>query len=96
MTMAQKDVSLTEKLSDLFWMLFQLAAMLSVGVGFFNLLPVPVLDGGAVVMTLAAAATGKPLPAKVQNVGLTIGLVCLAGFALVITLQDALKLPGGS
>jgi len=96
MTMAQKDVSLTEKLSDLFWMLFQLAAMLSVGVGFFNLLPVPVLDGGAVVMTLAEAATGKPLPAKVQNVGLTIGLVCLAGFALVITLQDALKLPGGS
>lgn len=96
MTMAQKDVSLGEKLGDLFWMLFQLAAMLSVGVGFFNLLPLPVLDGGAVVMTLAEAATGKPLPEKVQNVGLTIGLVCLAGFALVITFQDALRLPGGS
>ena len=96
MTMAQKDISLGEKMADLFWMLFQLAAMLSVGVGFFNLLPVPVLDGGAVVMTLAEVATGKPLPAKVQNVGLTIGLVCLAGFALVITFQDALRLPGGS
>lgn len=96
MTMAQKDISLGEKMADLFWMLFQLAAMLSVGVGFFNLLPVPVLDGGAVVMTLAEAATGKPLPARVQNVGLTIGLVCLAGFALVITFQDALRLPGGS
>lgn len=96
MTMAQKDIGLGEKFADLFWMLFQLAAMLSVGVGFFNLLPVPVLDGGAVVMTLAEAATGKPLPEKVQNVGLTIGLVCLAGFALVITFQDALRLPGGS
>ncbi len=96
MTMAQKDISVGEKMADLFWMLFQLAAMLSVGVGFFNLLPVPVLDGGAVVMTLAEAATGKPLPEKVQNVGLTIGLVCLAGFALVITFQDALRLPGGS
>ena len=96
MTMAQKDISLGEKFADLFWMLFQLAAMLSVGVGFFNLLPVPVLDGGAVVMTLAEAATGKPLPERVQNVGLTIGLVCLAGFALVITFQDALRLPGGS
>ena len=96
MTMAQKDISLGEKLADLFWMLFQLAAMLSVGVGFFNLLPMPVLDGGAVVMTLAEAATGKPLPEKVQNVGLTIGLVCLVGFALVITFQDALRLPGGS
>ena len=96
MTMAQKDISLGEKLADLVWMLFQLAAMRSVGVGFFNLLPMPVLDGGAVVMTLAEAATGKPLPEKVQNVGLTIGLVCLVGFALVITFQDALRLPGGS
>ena len=53
------------------------------------------LDGGAVVMTLAEAATGKPLPDKVQNVGLTIGLVCLAAFALVVTFQDVLRLPGG-
>ena len=74
----------------------QLAALLSVGVGFFNLLPIPVLDGGAVVMTLAEAAIGKPLPDKVQNVGLTIGLVCLAAFALVVTLQDSLRLPWGS
>ena len=87
---------MAQKLGDLAWILVQLAALLSVGIGFFNLLPIPVLDGGAVVMTLAEAATGKPLPDKVQNLGLTIGLVCLAAFALVVTLQDSLKLPWGS
>lgn len=95
-TMGQENVDLGVKMGQLFWMLFQLAALLSVGIGFFNLLPLPVLDGGTVVMTLAEAATGKPLPEKVQNAGLTIGLVCLVGFALVITLQDVLRLSGGS
>ena len=96
MTLNQPDADLGEKVADLFWMLLQLAAMLSVGIGFFNLLPMPVLDGGAVVMTLAEAATGKPLPERVQNAGLTIGLVCLAGFALLITLQDFFRFDGGS
>jgi regulator of sigma E protease len=96
MTMKQEGVPLGEKFGQLFWLLFQLAALLSVGVGFFNLLPIPVLDGGAVVMTLAEAVTGKPLPEKVQNAGLTIGLVCLVTFALVITLQDSIRLPWGS
>lgn len=96
MTMKQEGVDLGQKIADLMWILLQLAALLSVGVGFFNLLPIPVLDGGAVVMTLAEVATGKPLPDKVQNVGLTIGLVCLAAFALVVTLQDSLRLPWGS
>jgi len=96
MTMNQEGVDLGQKIVDLIGILLQLAALLSVGVGFFNLLPIPVLDGGAVVMTLAEAAIGKPLPDKVQNVGLTIGLVCLAAFALVVTLQDSLRLPWGS
>lgn len=95
MTMNQKGVDLGQKLGDLAWILVQLAALLSVGIGFFNLLPMPILDGGAVIMTLAEAVTGKPLPEKVQNAGLTIGLVCLVTFALVVTLQDSLRLPIG-
>lgn len=96
MTLAQKDVEMGEKIRQLFWTLFQLAALLSVGIGFFNLLPFPILDGGTVVMTLSEVVTGKPLPEKVQNIGLTIGLVCLVAFAVVITLQDSLRLPWGS
>ncbi|RYG36558.1 MAG: RIP metalloprotease [Burkholderiales bacterium] len=95
--MQQKEVTFLEKLHQLTYSLLQLAALLSIGVGFFNLLPIPVLDGGAAVMCLAEAATGKEIPEKVQRVGLTIGLACLVSFALLITWQDISRLwPGGS
>jgi regulator of sigma E protease len=92
--MNQEGVGLGEKLGQLAITLLKLAALLSIGVGFFNLLPIPVLDGGAVVMSLAEGLTGKPIPEKVQQVGLTIGLVCLVAFALVITFQDVQRFPG--
>jgi regulator of sigma E protease len=92
--MNQEGVSLGEKLGQLALTLLKLAALLSIGVGFFNLLPIPVLDGGAVVMSLAEGLTGRPIPEKVQQVGLTIGLVCLVAFALVITFQDVQRFPG--
>ena len=91
MHMSQKGPDLGEKLAGLAVILIQMAALLSIGVGFFNLLPVPILDGGAVVMCLAEAVSGRDVPEKVQRVGLTIGLACLALFALVITWQDILK-----
>jgi regulator of sigma E protease len=94
--MQQKDVDFWEKLRQVSISLLQLSALLSIGVGFFNLLPIPVLDGGAAVMCLAEAATGKEIPEKVQRVGLTIGLACLVSFALLITWQDISRLLPGS
>jgi regulator of sigma E protease len=95
--MKQQGVDIWEKLRQLSISMLQLSALLSIGVGFFNLLPIPVLDGGAAVMCLAEAATGKEIPEKVQRVGLTIGLACLVSFALLITWQDISRLlPGGS
>jgi len=95
MTMNQEDIDLGAKVMQLFWMYFHLAALLSIGIGFFNLLPIPVLDGGAVVMTLAEALTGKVLPEKAQNAGLTFGLVSLVVFALLVTWQDIGRLISG-
>jgi regulator of sigma E protease len=95
MTMNQENVDLGAKFMQLFWMYFHLAALLSIGIGFFNLLPIPVLDGGAVVMTLAEAVTGKALPEKAQNAGLTFGLVSLVVFALLVTWQDIGRLISG-
>jgi regulator of sigma E protease len=97
--MKQPDVPIGKRIGDLLISWLQLAALLSIGVGFFNLLPIPVLDGGAVVMCLAEAVTGREIPEKVQQVGLTIGLACLVSFALLITWQDLTRnLPwlGGS
>lgn len=90
--MKQAEVSFWERLRQTSLRLLELAALLSIGVGFFNLLPIPVLDGGAVVMCAAEAVMGREVPEKVQRVGLTIGLACLVSFALVITWQDLTRL----
>ena len=90
--MKQEGVAYDQRLWGAALWLIQLSALLSIGVGFFNLLPIPVLDGGAAVMCIAEAVTGREVPEKVQRVGLTIGLACLVSFALVITWQDITRL----
>jgi regulator of sigma E protease len=91
MHLNQKGVSLADRWAGLAETLITLVALLSIGVGFFNLLPIPVLDGGAVVMCAVEAISGREIPEKVQRVGLTIGLACLGLFALVISWQDIAK-----
>lgn len=88
--MKQVETPLWMKVANVALMLLQLAAALSIGVGFFNLLPIPVLDGGAAVMCVVEGVSGRPVPETIQRIGLTMGLVCLVGFALVITLKDVL------
>lgn len=93
-TLKREDVSFVQKIIDLLISGIQLAALLSIGVGFFNLLPIPVLDGGAAVMCIAEGVTGREIPENVQRIGLTIGLACLASFALLVTGQDLIKMFG--
>lgn len=50
-------------------------AMISVNLGFINLLPIPVLDGGHLLYFSVEAIKGKPLSEKVQRIGLQIGYV---------------------
>jgi len=65
-----------------------LAAVVSVSIGFLNLLPVPVLDGGHLMYYGYEAAAGKPLGAKAQSVGFKVGLVMLASLMIFVTWND--------
>lgn len=65
-----------------------LAAVMSISVGFLNLLPIPVLDGGHLMYYAYEAATGRPLGAKAQAIGFRIGLVLLMSFMLFVTWND--------
>jgi regulator of sigma E protease len=56
-------------------------AVLSVNLGLINLFPIPMLDGGHLLLYGAEAIRGKPLPEKAVDYGFRIG------FALVITLM---------
>ena len=61
--------------------LINLMALLSLNIGIFNLLPVPMLDGGHLVYYLYEGIRGKPLSQRVQEIGFRFG------FALVVTLM---------
>jgi len=54
----------------------------------FNLLPVPMLDGGHLAMYLYEAVRGKPLGLKAQELGLRVGFALVVGMALVATFND--------
>ena len=57
--------------------LMMFVIQISVAVGFMNLLPIPVLDGGHLAFYAVEAVRGKPLPDKAQNAFLAAGLSVL-------------------
>jgi regulator of sigma E protease len=65
-----------------------LAAVVSVSIGFLNLLPVPVLDGGHLLYYAYEAVAGKPLGARAQAIGFRVGLALLASLMLFVTWND--------
>lgn len=68
--------------------LLRLSAILSVSIGFLNLLPIPVLDGGHLLFYTYEAVARRPLAAKVQAVGYRLGLALLVGFMLFAVWND--------
>jgi regulator of sigma E protease len=59
--------------------------LISLSLGFLNLLPIPILDGGQIVFQLAEWAKGSPLSARTQALGQQLGialLILLMGVAL--------------
>jgi regulator of sigma E protease len=74
------------------WELFSLAAWFSVSVGFMNLLPIPLLDGGHLVFYACEAVLGRPLSERVQEIGLRIGIALVALLIVFTTSHDILRL----
>ena len=72
--------------------LIQITALISVSIGFINLLPVPVLDGGHLMFYAYEAITRRPLAAKVQAAGYRVGLALVLGLMLFATWNDLHRL----
>ena len=68
--------------------LLSFTALVSTAVGFMNLLPVPVLDGGHLVFYAYEAVAQRPLGAKFQAASYRIGLALLVGLMLFATWND--------
>lgn len=63
-------------------------AMISVNLGFINLLPIPLLDGGHLLFYSIEAIKGKPLSEKVQEIGMQIGMFMVFALMAVAIFND--------
>lgn len=70
---------------------FNIVAMLSVNLAVVNLLPIPIMDGGRVVLTLIEMIIRRPIPEKIENAIMMIGLVMVVAFFIFITSNDIMR-----
>ena len=74
------------------WSLLSLTALLSVNVGFINLLPIPAFDGGRLLFVIIEKIKGKPVDPRLENTIHSIGFFLLMALMLLITYNDILRL----
>lgn len=74
--------------------LLGLIAMLSVNVAVLNLLPIPILDGGQILINIAEAAKGQPFSIRTREYILRVGLVLILMIFVISTFNDLKALLG--
>lgn len=74
--------------------LLQLAAVLSVSIGLLNLMPIPVLDGGHLILYALEALRGKPVSANAQEIAFRIGMAMILSLMVFATWNDISRLIG--
>ena len=72
--------------------LFYLLALLSLNVGFVNLIPFPAFDGGRILFLLIEKIKGKPVKPETENLIHNIGFFILLGLIIYVTVNDIIKL----
>jgi regulator of sigma E protease len=68
--------------------MLQFIGLISVSVGLFNLLPIPVLDGGHLLFHAYEWVTRKPPSVVLQAAGYRVGLALLVGLMLFAAWND--------
>jgi len=66
----------------------QLVALLSVGIGILNLLPIPPLDGGHLAFYAAEAAIGKPVSERAMEAVYRVGFLLVLAFMAFVFWND--------
>lgn len=72
--------------------MIQLLVLLSVNVGFINLIPLPAFDGGRILFLIIEKIKGSPVSTKVENTIHSIGFILLMLLLLYVTFNDVLRL----
>ncbi len=73
--------------------LFMFTALISINLAVLNALPLPLLDGGQLLLLLIEALRGRPLPLHYQTAFMQSGFVFLVGLSLLLIVKDTSQLP---
>ncbi|MGB9599632.1 MAG: site-2 protease family protein, partial [Myxococcota bacterium] len=66
-------------------------ALLSINLGIINLLPLPVLDGGHIVMSLVEMISRRPIPMKARIVVNFIGIILILTLTVLVLFNDIIR-----
>ena len=69
----------------------RLLAMLSINLGIFNLIPIPALDGGKILINLIEAIRRKPLKQETESYITLVGVAIMVVLMLVVTWNDIMR-----
>ena len=67
-------------------------ALISLSLGVTNLLPIPALDGGRLILLIIEAIRRKPLKEKTELTIQMIGFMLLISLSILVTYQDILRI----
>lgn len=70
---------------------FNLMAMLSINIGIFNLIPIPALDGGKIVMNILEGIRRKPLKPETESYITLAGVAVMVVLMIVVTWNDIIR-----
>jgi regulator of sigma E protease len=71
--------------------LLYILGFISVNLGFFNLLPIPALDGSRIIFLLIELVRGKPIDTNKEGFIHFVGFVLLISLMLIVTYRDIIK-----
>ena len=69
-----------------------LIAIISVNIGAFNLMPLPIFDGGRILLTIVEMIIGRPIDKKLENTIMTLSLAILLALVVYVSFKDIIKL----
>jgi regulator of sigma E protease len=71
--------------------LLSLMALISLNLGIFNLVPIPILDGGRIFILLIEAVRGRELERRTKEWILMAGLAMIAALMVLVLWFDVVK-----
>ena len=87
-TSRAEQVPFAQRAKALTFSMLSLMALLSVGLGLANLLPIPALDGGHLLYYGYEAIAGRPLSVEAQAMGYRLGALVLVLAFVYLTVND--------